>query len=570
MMETGILLDLRSIEILSELHVANLKHYILKKYPHEDNSKRSLVFADAVKRIVSSKIPECDASSKEKLKMRIIRNALTKPAFSVDCSDVFVSALELKWRGNELLDNLSKWTSSVLNEEIPSEKVKKLISEVYFALDQNPDLSVETVIQNIYEAVEAIANREIREKAVTIGDTDLIDETVEINRIDEIKEIDNISQTDESIETEEVDLVGGTVEISLIDEIKEIDNISRTDERIETEEADLVGETIEIGLIDEIEEIDNINQADERIETEEVDLLDGRVEISRIQEIEEIRKVVQINQKRLSITNIRCKLRELFKLIRDILNPVGEQLKNKALLKSVRELLKNNKDLLKPVRELFKNSKDTLTHIRELLKHNEDLLKLIKDLLKPIEINKISTVLTCLMCFMIFSSGWVYLQKLQSGGIEKSALLEIEKTAWAEIEKLGVVDSTQSFLETKLEDRVIKKLNMRATAYDLSYESCKKDRDHPEYGITYSGRKAVLGRTVAVDPETIPLDSELYIVFPKEYSHLNGLYVAEDIGSAVKGDIIDIFFGEDKMGEKVIAQKVREFGARKVNVYVFK
>lgn len=101
-------------------------------------------------------------------------------------------------------------------------------------------------------------------------------------------------------------------------------------------------------------------------------------------------------------------------------------------------------------------------------------------------------------------------------------------------------------------------------------KAAKKNRDHPEYGITYSGRKAVLGRTVAVDPKTIPLDSDLYIVFPKEYSHLNGVYVAEDIGSAVKGDIIDIFFGEDRAGENTVSQNVKEFGVRNVEVYVLK
>jgi 3D (Asp-Asp-Asp) domain-containing protein len=491
-METGILLDLRSIEILSEFNVARLKQYIFKKYPHEDAKKRALVFADAVKRIIGSKIPECDASSKEKLKMCIIRNALKKSAFSVDCGDVLVSALELKWREAELLDSLSKWINSVLKKEIPSEQVKKLVYEVYFALDENPDLSVETVIQNIYESVEAIANDEIREN-------------------------------------EKVSAIGDNVEISDIWESKKNEEV-------------------------EISRVDERNQTDESTRTEEVDLGRETIEISRLQEIEEIRKIVQINEKRLSVIDIRCKIGGLIKLISGLFTPVRNLIKNRELLKSVGQLLKNSRDLL--------------VHIRELLKKDDNLLKLIKELLKPVEINKLSAVLTCLICFMIFSSGLVYLQKLESGGLEKSVFNEMGKTARNEIEKTGVDEKTQSFLETKLSDGIIKKLSMRATAYDLSYESCKKDRDHPEYGITYSGRKAVLGRTVAVDPEMIPLDSELYIVFPEEYSHLDGLYVAEDIGSAVKGDIIDIFFGEDKEGENVIAQKVKEFGSQKVKVYV--
>jgi 3D (Asp-Asp-Asp) domain-containing protein len=104
-------------------------------------------------------------------------------------------------------------------------------------------------------------------------------------------------------------------------------------------------------------------------------------------------------------------------------------------------------------------------------------------------------------------------------------------------------------------------LVMRATAYDLTVESCGKRRGHPEYGITRSGTRATKGRTVAVDPDTIPLGSKLYIKFPEKYRRLDGTYLAEDTGSAVKGDIIDIFLGEEE-------DEVDIFGIQKVTVYV--
>jgi 3D (Asp-Asp-Asp) domain-containing protein len=106
-------------------------------------------------------------------------------------------------------------------------------------------------------------------------------------------------------------------------------------------------------------------------------------------------------------------------------------------------------------------------------------------------------------------------------------------------------------------------LTMRATAYDLTVESCGKRKGHPAYGITKSGTKAVVGRTVAVDPNIIPLGSKLSIKFPKEYKRLDGIYIAEDTGSAVKGDIIDIFLGENE-------PEVDIFGCRKVTVYVLR
>jgi len=35
----------------------------------------------------------------------------------------------------------------------------------------------------------------------------------------------------------------------------------------------------------------------------------------------------------------------------------------------------------------------------------------------------------------------------------------------------------------------------------------------------------------------------MYIIFPEEYSHLNGVYIAEDTGSLIKGNKL-IYFSE--------------------------
>jgi 3D (Asp-Asp-Asp) domain-containing protein len=107
-----------------------------------------------------------------------------------------------------------------------------------------------------------------------------------------------------------------------------------------------------------------------------------------------------------------------------------------------------------------------------------------------------------------------------------------------------------------------KMLNMRATAYDLSIVSCGKRPSHPEYGITRTGERVIYKTTVAVDPNTIPLGSILYIQFPEKYSYMNGIYKAMDTGSAVKGDIIDIYMGENK------TSLCNKFGIQKAKVYI--
>lgn len=70
----------------------------------------------------------------------------------------------------------------------------------------------------------------------------------------------------------------------------------------------------------------------------------------------------------------------------------------------------------------------------------------------------------------------------------------------------------------------------KLTAYCPCPKCCGEWAD----GITFTGTEATPGRTIAVDPDIIPLGSTVEI---------NGrTYVAEDIGGAIQGNRIDIFF----------------------------
>lgn len=101
-------------------------------------------------------------------------------------------------------------------------------------------------------------------------------------------------------------------------------------------------------------------------------------------------------------------------------------------------------------------------------------------------------------------------------------------------------------------------LIMESTAYDLSYQSTGKRPGDKYYGITASGTKARPG-VVAVDPRVIPLGTKLYIESVgggKDY----GFAVAEDTGSAIKGERIDLFFTSHS--------QAMAYGRRRVKVYI--
>lgn len=135
--------------------------------------------------------------------------------------------------------------------------------------------------------------------------------------------------------------------------------------------------------------------------------------------------------------------------------------------------------------------------------------------------------------------------------IEEVLVEAIDEVIEKGVDKLFVTSRGQPFRYSKI-------ITMQATAYDLSVESCGKTPDHPAYGITYSGTKARPG-VVAVDPKVIPLGSKLYVE-SLDYTKDYGFSSAEDTGSAIKGNKIDLFIASN-------SQALR-YGRRYVRVYV--
>lgn len=99
---------------------------------------------------------------------------------------------------------------------------------------------------------------------------------------------------------------------------------------------------------------------------------------------------------------------------------------------------------------------------------------------------------------------------------------------------------------------------MRSSAYDLSIESCGKAPGTPGFGRTRSGTQARKG-VVAVDPSVIPLGTKLYVE-SIDGDHDYGFASAEDTGSAIKGNRIDLFYDD--------RSTALDYGRREVRVYI--
>lgn len=123
------------------------------------------------------------------------------------------------------------------------------------------------------------------------------------------------------------------------------------------------------------------------------------------------------------------------------------------------------------------------------------------------------------------------------------------------LETDGIYDQPENEL---IQAALLEKANMiedcTITHYDCCVSCCGKTD-----GITASGVQATPGVTVAVDPDVIPLGSDVLVDYGDGEIHY---YRADDIGGAVKGNHIDLCVGSH--------EDALQMGRRTATVYWLK
>jgi uncharacterized protein YabE (DUF348 family) len=109
--------------------------------------------------------------------------------------------------------------------------------------------------------------------------------------------------------------------------------------------------------------------------------------------------------------------------------------------------------------------------------------------------------------------------------------------------------------------RYSKVLNVRASAYSLSFEDTGKRSGDKYFGITATGMDItkIKKGVIAVDPRVIPLGSKVYVEISGKTPDY-GFAIASDIGGGIKRDKIDLFFSDTSITEN--------WGSKKAKVYI--
>lgn len=106
--------------------------------------------------------------------------------------------------------------------------------------------------------------------------------------------------------------------------------------------------------------------------------------------------------------------------------------------------------------------------------------------------------------------------------------------------------------------RYTKVIDMYSTAYTASAADTGKGPGDMGFGITCTGIRARKG-TIAVDPRVIPLHSRVYVEVAGDTPDY-GFARAEDVGGAIKGNLIDLFFDSQSTANS--------WGRKRVKVYI--
>lgn len=101
-------------------------------------------------------------------------------------------------------------------------------------------------------------------------------------------------------------------------------------------------------------------------------------------------------------------------------------------------------------------------------------------------------------------------------------------------------------------------ISMEVTAYTLRASECGKSADHPEYGITASGKHVEEWLTLAA-PKSIPFGTKVYIPYFKDYPN-GGIFEVHDRGGAIKEGHLDVYM-ED-------LQEALDFGRQQLQVHI--
>jgi 3D (Asp-Asp-Asp) domain-containing protein len=518
----GLINSLRSKIVLSNKNITDLKWYISSKYADLSSKDAAKIFADAVNSIIDKHIPGSNENIRSKIKTILFENAIKKAEFEITKADVFKVCLLTRTNENIFYDEFLNWIHEITDFNITNQDFYHFIKKVHSITEEYPYKNIEDIIASIDKKVSSY-NEPLQKKKShqePLYDHKLLDNFYG-KKIDKAPEDVNIRPVSDYEDHNENNVNNDIYNNQDNSHIHNPNNIKKYN--------------LDQNYYNDVSKITNDAYSDE---------YNSKRSYSNV-------KFTHVNSN--EYKPIYSFQNELNHLEQDSIKDKFTTFIKKVTMKKFLSISIATSTALLIAGTAISDSKSNVTAAK--VSHTGDSLTNLNNN-QQAQFFKISVNNT--------SNSNVELPV----GETLTNIIPISTVAPTTVTPTSVAPTTTPLKDSSYKQNSNKTINMKATAYDLSVESCGKNSSHPEYGITASGTRATAKRTIAVDPSVIPLGSKLYIVFPDKYSYLNGEYIAEDTGRLIKGNIVDIFLGEDKPGQNTIAKQTDAFGVQKVTVYV--
>ena len=152
------------------------------------------------------------------------------------------------------------------------------------------------------------------------------------------------------------------------------------------------------------------------------------------------------------------------------------------------------------------------------------------------------------------------LEALDSEIVETSTFIPVKFPSKESGEYIKAVELGGDLNENSDVESEMKFEIFEVTAYTLREEECGKAPDHPEYGITASGKYVTAWQTIA-GPKSLPFGTKVYIPFFKDKPN-GGWFIVEDRGGAIVEGHLDVYIPNKeealKFGRKVLEVHILE------------
>ncbi|MGE5677665.1 MAG: hypothetical protein ACM3ZR_06360 [Pseudomonadota bacterium] len=141
--------SLRSQVFVSGENVDAIRRYIRSKNPGCSEAELSVVFADALHRIIDSRICQFEERHRKRIKTDLLNLAVRKSEFTIDGSEVLSCCLALKLHDISYIQSLTGWLNQNQPVPVTLEQVDKLVTRV-------EKLEAEFIESNLEEIVGEI------------------------------------------------------------------------------------------------------------------------------------------------------------------------------------------------------------------------------------------------------------------------------------------------------------------------------------------------------------------------------------------------------------------------------